>query len=207
MISDTDTLLGLVKLLQVKAPELIDLLRAESETDFDNALDHFVERGVSHLEANSKNYVDLDEEGLSGVFSAAIQMPGLTVNRESHSNGHVDITIQADHCTPARTRLCEAKIYSGPEYHIGGLDQLLNRYTTGREGRGIVLSYVRKRNISGLVAAIRERMDQNLPCNQVGATKEHILKWSFTSAHMHSCGDTLKVCHVSCNLYFEGVDQ
>lgn len=207
MISDTDTLLGLVKLLQVKAPELIDLLCAESDTDFDNALDHFVERGVSHLEVNSKNYENLNEEGLSGAFSAAIQMPGLTVNRESHSNGHVDITIQADHCTPARTRLCEAKIYSGPKYHIGGLDQLLSRYTTGREGRGIVLSYVRKKNISGLVATIRERMDQNLPCNQVGATKEHVLKWSFTSAHMHSCGDTLEVCHVSCNLYFEGVDQ
>lgn len=201
-----NTLLGLTDLLTRKAPELLDLFCAETERQFDIALDSFVERAIMHLEANSKNFAPLDEAGLSGVFAAAIQMPGLTVTQEPHSNGHVDIIIQADHCTPARKRLCEAKIYDGPEYHISGLNQLLNRYATGREGRGIVLSYVRKKNISALVASIRERMDQKLPCGQAGITTDHILKWSFLSSHNHACGEVLEVCHVNCNLYFEGAD-
>lgn len=201
-----NSLVGLLDLFKAKAPELIDLYCAETDQQFDTALDALIERGVMRLEANSKNFAKLDETGLSGVFAASIEMPGLTVTQETNSNGHVDIVIQADHCCPAQKRLCEAKIYDGPEYHISGLKQLLDRYTTGREGRGIVLSYVRKKDISGIVALVRERMDQKLPCGQAGNTKDHVLKWSFKSSHNHSCGDVLDVCHVSCNLYFEGVD-
>jgi hypothetical protein len=207
LTTSDNTLLGLFDLIKLKAPELIDLYCAETDQHFDDALESLVERGVMRLEANSKNFAGLDETGLSGVFAASIEMPGLTVTQEAHSNGHVDIIIQADHCSPARKRLCEAKIYDGPEYHISGLKQLLERYTTGREGRGIVLSYVRKKGISGFVTSIRERMDDKLPCGQTGNTKDHPLKWSFKSSHNHSCGDVLDVCHVSCNLYFEGADQ
>lgn len=205
MTSDPDTLLGLMTVLESKAPELMQLLCAKSDDEFDSALDGFIERAVCCLETNRKNFVTLGEVGLSGVIAASLEMPGLTVTQEAHSNGHVDITIRADHCVPARKRLCEAKIYDGPAYHISGLEQLLTRYTTGREGRGIVLSYVRQKNISDLVLSIREKMDEELPCHQTEATKDHVLKWSFTSNHMHSCGDPLDVCHVSCNLYFEGM--
>ena len=207
MTTAENTFQGLFDLLKQKAPELLNLYCAKTDQQFDDAFDSMVERGVMNLEANSKNYVSLDETDLSGVFAAALTMPGVTVIQEAHSNGHVDIIIQADHCSPVRKRLCEAKIYAGPEYHISGLKQLLDRYTTGREGRGIVLSYVRKQGISGLVTLIRERMDNKLPCGQTGNTTDHPLKWSFKSSHNHSCGDVLDVCHVSCNLYFEGADQ
>ena len=196
--------LELIDLLKSKVPELVQLLCADTDQKFDDAVDAFVERAVIHLEANSKSFIDLDEVGLSGVFAAYLNMPGLTVTQETHSNGHVDLTLSADHCTPARKKLCEAKIYDGPAYHIKGLNQLLTRYTTGREGRGIVLSYVKKKNISGLVTAVREKMDADLPCEQQGSTVDHKLKWSFLSSHAHSCGDTLQVCHVSCNMYSEG---
>ena len=81
--------------------------------------------------------------------------------------------------------------------------QLLGRYTTGREGRGIVIAYVRKKNISDLVKGIRQKMDAELPCNQQGVTTDHLLKWSFLSTHAHSCGESLEVSHVGCNLFVE----
>jgi hypothetical protein len=56
----------------------------------------------------------LDEEGLSAVLAGALSLPGLAVTQESYSNGHVDILINAYFCIPARTKLCEAKIYDGP---------------------------------------------------------------------------------------------
>lgn len=204
LTGNMNSALGLIEMIKSKAPEYYTLLCANSDQEFDDAIDSFVEKAAMHLEANSKNLAGLDEVGLSGVFSAHLNMPGLTVVQEAHSNGHVDLTISADHCTPARKKLCEAKIYDGPSYHISGLKQLLMRYTTGREGRGIVLSYVKKKNISGLVATIRQKMDVDLPCEQQGTTKDHNLNWSFLSSHAHSCGDTLQVCHISCNMYFEG---
>ena len=93
MTSAENTLLGLSDLLKLNAPELIDLYCAKTNQQFDDALDSMVERGVMHLEANSKNFAGLDEIGLSGVFVAALEMPGLTVTQEAHSNGHVDIII------------------------------------------------------------------------------------------------------------------
>ena len=127
-------------------------------------------------------------------------MPGLTVTRETHSNGHVDLTIEADHCTPTRQKLGEAKIYDGPAYHFKGLEQLLGRYSTGREGRGLLIIYFRKPNITGLVQNLRKQMDISHPCKQQGNTADHVLKWSFLSAHAHDCGDNLEVSHIGCNL-------
>jgi hypothetical protein len=201
LTTHANTVFELFEIIQGKAPEYIKLLTAKTEEEFDDALDAFVERASMHLEANSKNFSPLDEVGLSGVFAASIEMPGLKVVQEGHSNGHVDLTISADHCHPARKKLCEAKIYGGPSYHISGLSQLLTRYTTGREGRGIVLSYVKQKNISGLVTGLKEKMNKELPCEQQGPTVDHKMKWSFLSSHAHSCGDTLQVCHVSCNLH------
>jgi hypothetical protein len=134
-------------------------------------------------------------------------MPGLTVLREAHSNGHVDLTIEALYCVPMRKKLGEAKIYDGPEKHIKGLEQLLTRYTTGREGRGILIEYFRKKDIEGLVKKIRERMDADLPLGQLSATRDHLLKWSFLSTHAHSSGSNLEVGHVGCNLFADAADQ
>jgi hypothetical protein len=97
--------------------------------------------------------------------------------------------------------LGEAKIYDGPEKHINGLEQLLTRYTSGREGRGLLLSYVKKKAVAELMQSVQRRMNTDLPLNQVGSTVQHkTLKWSFLSTHKHSCGDELNVGHVACNL-------
>jgi hypothetical protein len=199
----SDTGLELIEQIRRKAPEYLDVLTAETEEEFARAFNAIMERAVAHLERNRRNFQRLNEEGLSGVLAGAISIPGLTVTQETHSNGHVDLTVEADHCRPARRMLGEAKIYRGPKYHLGGLDQLLRRYTTGREGRGFLIAYVRKKNIEALVEKLRKVMDDDRPLKQQGETKDHDLRWSFISVHAHDCGNALQVSHVGCNLYAE----
>jgi hypothetical protein len=201
-MSDRDnSAAALVERLRRRAPELLDLLTAETDEQFEAAFAAILQIAIASLETNSKKYQELDEEGLSSILAASLSMPGLTVSREAHSNGHVDLIIQADHCVPQRKMLAEAKMYNGPEHHVGGLKQLLTRYLTGREGHGLLVEYFKKQNIAGLVKKIRERMDSELPLQQVGATADYLLRWSFLSTHVHSCGENLQVAHIGCNLY------
>jgi hypothetical protein len=160
-----------------------------------------LEGAIHHMEQNKKNFANLDEEGLSGALAGALSVPGLTVTQETNSNGHVDLTIEADHCTPARIKLGEAKIYSSPSYHMKGITQLLGRYTTGRELSGLLINYVRKQNIKEITAKLKLELDTKLPENQTGHCEDHKLKWSLVTKHKHSSGETVTVSHIGCNLY------
>jgi hypothetical protein len=191
----------LVERIKRKAPEFLDLLTAESDSDFEAAFDALLQKAVTQLETNKMNFKNLNEVGLTAVLAASLSIPGLSVSQETHSNGHVDLTIEADHCVPMRKKLGEAKIYAGPAYHVKGLEQLLGRYTTGREGRGLLIVYFRKDDIAGLVKKLRGEMDDSLPFGQQGATADYSLKWSFLSIHAHSCGEKLEIGHIGCNLY------
>jgi hypothetical protein len=83
------------------------------------------------------------------------------------------------------------------------LEQLLGRYTTGREGRGLLIVYVQNQGIAGLIKKLRDNMNEERPMQQKGETQDHILKWSFISTHAHSCGEDLQVGHIGCNLFIE----
>lgn len=190
-------------LLKKRAPEYIDLVTAQTEEEFERAFCTLLERALIGLETNKAHYCGLDEEGLTATLALALSTPGLTVTQEKHSNGHVDITIEADHCTPARRKLGEAKIYDGAKYHCGGLEQLITRYSTGREGRGLLIVYCRKKDIVEKIKGLRMYMDEQLPCQQQGETADHTLKWSFRSAHAHSSGEIVGIDHVACNLCTE----
>jgi hypothetical protein len=203
MSKNTGTLDSLINHIRRKAPEYLDLFSAQSEAEFDAALDGLLERAVSHLEKNKANFQTLNEEGLTAVLVASLTIPGLTVTQETHSNGHVDVTIEADHCMPARRKLGEAKIYRGYSYHVSGLKQLLGRYTTGRESRGLLIVYFRKPEVRRFVAQLQQQMDMNRPMNQTAESKSHTLKWSFCTEHIHSSGESLEVEHIGCNLYIE----
>jgi len=201
MIKQSDSAENLVDRIKRKAPEYLDLLTADTDAEFEAAFDAILGKAIASLEEDKKNFNELGEDALSGVLAKALSMPGLTVTRETHSNGHVDLTIEADHCVPARKKLGEAKIYNGPKYHVKGLQQLLGRYTTGREGRGLVIVYVRKKDIAGLFKKLRQKMDSDFPMKQKGKTLDHTLKWSFLSTHAHDCGEDLQVGHIGCNLH------
>jgi hypothetical protein len=195
------TLADLVERLERRAPEYIALLTAATTDEFESAFDSHLERAVRQLEANAALFADLDENGLTATLVMSLTIPGLTVTQETHSNGHVDLTIQADHCVPARVTLGEAKIYNGPAYHYGGIEQVLTRYATGRDERGLLIVYFRKPDIAGLVRTLRVDMDGALPHRQHGPTADHTMRWCFLSAHTHSCGELYRLVHVGCNLY------
>jgi hypothetical protein len=198
---EQDTALSLIERLKRKAPETLDLIAADSEEEFEKAFDALLEKAVTQLERQKDNFQSLDEVGLSGVFAAALSMPGLTVTPEAHSNGHVDLFISANYCHPERIKLGEAKIYAGPAYHIKGLEQLFGRYTTGRETRGLLLVYYRDSGILDLVDKLRKEMDAKLPMQQQGKTADHVIQWSFLSKHKHTSGDDKEVGHIGCNLF------
>jgi hypothetical protein len=131
-----------------------------------------------------------------------LSIPGLlAVTQEANSNGHVDLLIEIDNCTPARIKLGEAKIYSSPSYHIKGIGQLLGRYTTGRETPGLLINYVRRKNIKGITAKLKAEMDKQLPQNQTGPCEDHKLQWSLMTKHKHSSGEVVAVGHIGCNLH------
>ena len=203
MSLSSESAFNYVEMIKKKAPEYLDLITAETDSQFESSFDDILEKALLHLEKNKKNFHALNEEGLSAVLAGFISVPGLTVSQEKHSGGHVDLTFEADHCFPARIKLGEAKIYHGYKYHKSGLDQLLGRYTTGRECRGLLIVYVRKKNIKGLVKKLQSEMDKFLPLGQKGLTANHTIKWSFLSTHHHSCGEDLHVCHVGCNLHVD----
>jgi hypothetical protein len=201
MSSEKDTLFELFELLKRSAPQYLDLLTSKTDDEFEAAFDVLLEKAVEHLEQNKANFQNLDEEALSAVLAAKLDMPGLAVTQEPNSNGHVDLMIRVFLCKPTRTKLCEAKIYDGPAYHLRGLEQLLGRYTTGRESRGLLISYVRKKDIKSLIDKLRAEMDSKRPLQQKGSTQDHRLKWSFVTLHGHDSGEDLQVGHIGCNLY------
>jgi hypothetical protein len=191
----------LVERMKRQAPQLLDLYTARTDEEFEKAFDVLLERIIDAVERDKKNLSQLNEDGLTGYLVTALNMAGLSASRETNSNGHVDITIDAGFCAPMRRKLGEAKIYDGPAYHMCGLEQLLGRYTTGREGRGLLVTYVKKADIAGLIKKLRDKMDAERPLKQRGKTLDHTLKWSFISVHKHKCGDDLQVGHYGCNLY------
>lgn len=200
-MANPDTAAALIERIKKKAPEYLDILTAETNEEFDAAFDAVLSKAISSLERQSRNFKGLNEFGLSGVLASALSIPGLTVTPEANSNGHVDLLIIADHSVPEFIKLAEAKIHRGYEWHAKGLSQLIDRYSTGRETRGLLISFVRQIDISGAIKEVREKMDQYSPCSQQGRTSDHIFKWSFLSKHAHPCGEVLEVGHVGCNLF------
>lgn len=200
-MNENESLLALIERIQQKAPEYVALLTANTLEEFEAAFLPILEHAVHHLESNAKNFAPLDEEGLTAALRGALSIPGVTVTQEANSNGHVDLTIMVDHCVPMRKKLGEAKVWGGAAWHLKGVEQLLQRYTTGRETRGLVISYVKQPGIAGLFKKLREQMDSDLPHQQQSAASDLGLKWGFQTGHAHSCGEVLEVAHVGCNLH------
>lgn len=199
-MSDSN-LYNYIELTKKLSRETLDLITAESEEDFDKAFDNWLTQAIAKLEANKSNYESLDENGLSAVLAATLSTGEISVTQEQNSNGHVDLTIKLNNSSPQRIKLGEAKIWRGKEYHVKGLDQLLNRYTAGRECRGFVISYVKLKDIRNLFESLRKYIDQSKTFNLEGMCRDHNIKWSFLSTHKHSSGESISICHIGCNLF------
>lgn len=187
--------------MKILSRETLDLVTATTDAEFDKAFDNWLTQAVAKLEANKMNFSSLSENGLSAVLASALSTGEISVTQEQNSNGHVDLTIRLNNASPQRIKLGEAKIWRGKEYHVEGLDQLLNRYTTGRECRGFVISYVKLKNIKALFEELRKYIDDSKPFDLQGLCEDHDIKWSFLSRHKHDSGELAAICHIGCNLH------
>lgn len=195
------TLKRLCEILAKRCPETVDLLTAATEAEFDDAFAPWLAQAIHDLETNSKNFAGLGETGLVAALAMALRMPGLTVKQEANSNGHVDLTVSLDHSFPLLFSLGEAKIYDGPELHKKGLAQLMERYMTGREAQCLMLSFVHKKDIAGIVKKLRDDLDICQPSAQQGKSADLPTKWAFKTAHQHTSGELRSVAHYNCNLF------
>ncbi len=202
MSTTSDSAYALIERIKQHAPEVLDLVTAQTEEEFCSFFDRLMERAVMHLEKNSQNFAHWDEVAMTAVLTGFFNgMPGLSVVQEGHSNGHVDLTIEVRLASPVQRRLAEAKIEGGPVRHEKGLEQLLSRYVTGREKSSWLILYVNRPNIKGRMQGLRENLDRNRPHKQSGACGPHLINWAFVSVHSHSSGEMVRVSHIGCNLH------
>lgn len=187
--------------IKLLGKETLDLITSRTEEEFDLAFDNWLMEGVSKLEKDKNAFIDLGEDALSSILAAALSTPELSVTREEHSNGHVDLTVILNNSFPKRIKLGEAKIWDGNKYHVKGLGQLITRYTTGRECRGFVISYVKIKDVKNLFELLRRYIDDSKPFDLEGICKDNNIRWSFLSTHKHSSGESISVCHIGCNLF------
>lgn len=199
-MSDSN-LYNYIELIKKLSRETLDLITANTDEEFDTAFDNWLTQAIAKMEAGKKEFKELSEDGLSNILACTLSTPEISVTREQNSNGHVDLTVKLLNSSPQRIKLGEAKIWDGKEYHAKGLDQLLNRYTTGRECRGFVISYIKIKDIKGLLEDLRKHIDAIKPFNLEGLCLDHNIKWSFLSKHKHSSGELVAICHIGCNLH------
>jgi hypothetical protein len=201
----TDSAAYLVEMLHLLAPEYDQMILPLSIDAFERAFETYLFSKVEELERSARRFENLDEEALSSIFAGFINMPGISAVCEAYSNGHVDIVIEVGFTNPKKRKLAEAKVYDGPTYHIDGVRQLISRYITGRETRGLMLVYVKKPNIQALIKKIQQEMDKRKPYKQQGLTTKLDRDWCFSSTHIHHSGKQVQVTHICCNLYVEPI--
>lgn len=182
-------------------PELLVLMNHNStDEEFDEALEKKLDKAIRWLEDNANHLHPNSEDSLSTTLAGKITIEGLLeATRETNNKGHVDITIRA--ISNPRKRLGEAKIYSGYAYHKKGIQQLVERYSTGRERSGYMFAYVRDPDIKAKVGGLQTECDTDKPCNQISEGKAHKCKWAFETLHSHASGEELRVVHFGVNLH------
>lgn len=67
-------------------------------------------------------------------------MPGLSVVRDTYSNGRVDLTIKSESVNNTERCLAEVKIYSGSSYHMQAIGRLTSCYSTGLKAATMFLN-------------------------------------------------------------------
>src|SRR5215813_3856725 len=114
----------LSELINRTTPAQRNLRSARTDDEFESAFEVILEQAIAALERERCNFYQLNEDALSSILVLAFNMAGLPSTREAHSNGHVDLTIDAGFGGLMKRKLGEAKIYNGPSYHVQGLEQL-----------------------------------------------------------------------------------
>ncbi|MDP2315086.1 MAG: hypothetical protein Q8P41_19460 [Pseudomonadota bacterium] len=182
------------------------LYESGSREAFLDASERLLERVVQRMEGSRSTYRKLDEPDLSKLI---VELLGELVpcESEAHQNGHVDVTIRHPRGKGFR-HITECKIWNGGRWHRAGMQQLLG-YATGREGRAMSLAFfVRHKRMVFLMDRLRRQLG---PANDpvlLGEAEDHVaIPGAFVTRHEHASGSTLRIVHLGCSLWEEGVED
>lgn len=183
-------------ILEANNPNLLQLLKAETEDAFVVATEGALECATRAIESGAKQYASLDERGLSTLLTDLLSAAGYRATAERNVNGHVDVVIE--HCFGQRWKyLGECKIHRGFRSHIKGCKQLLG-YCTGRELRAFCLDFFRTGKMFEKLAGLRGRMDSEKPLSQSKESSPHSIRGGFVTAHLHASGRDVELLHFGC---------
>jgi hypothetical protein len=184
-------------------PRYKRLFLSQSQDEFHDACEALIQDVVRRMEGRRSTYRKLDERDLSKLLAELLGEPVAAAERDQ--NGHVDVLIQH----PAGlgfNHITECKIWDGEKTHRGGMAQLL-RYTTGREGRALMLSFFMKEK---RMVFLLERLSRDLdapggvpPVTQPCAPHPTLQNGAFVSYHEHPSGAALLITHMGCYLFDE----
>jgi hypothetical protein len=184
-----------------KLPGISLVFCSTSEREFVEAVDLILDRTIRMLEGNAATHSGLGELALSTMLTDLIDNSGVPCQKERYHNGHVDVTIAHPRSLPYQY-LGECKIYNGFKRHCDGCDQLLNRYSSGRDMRGFLLEFFTRPRMYWLLQGLRNNFDQTSPLKMKRTSHDHaLIKGAFVSVHAHFTNTDVEVLHIGCNLY------
>jgi hypothetical protein len=195
-----------LKFVDSNIPGASLLYFADNEAQFVKAVDLILDVAIRRLEENAATHRSSDELALSTMLSDLIKYAA-PCGKESYRNGHVDVAI--GHPRKEQFQyLGECKIYNGFKRHCGGCDQLLNRYSSGRDVRGFVLEFFNRPGMYKLLGDLKTQFDQKVPLKMKGSSTPHDhIKGAFISLHTHFTQTDVEVLHLGCNLYIPAMSK
>lgn len=193
--SSLERLFGILK---THNPNLLDLVRAETDQEFIAATEGALEHAMKTIENGAKEYSKLGERGLSQLLADCLNHSGYRATAETNNNGHVDVVVE--HSFGRRWRyLGECKLHKGYQYHVDGCEQLLG-YCTGREPRAFCMDFIKKVDAFKKMVKLRADMDEKLPLKQKGPGADHHILGGFVTSHDHVSGAVVEILHLGCSV-------
>jgi len=197
-VPDDSSLLTLYSIVKQHNPDVLAMWSASTDDQFLEAAERAVERAIKLIEGGAKKYTVLDELGLSTMLANLLTQAGLPAEAEGYHNGHVDVRIH--HFERGRFQyLGECKIHDGFKHHCDGCAQVLG-YCGGRDKRVLCLDFFKMAEMFLKLDALRKRMDQERPHQQIKTALDHFIRGAFVTEHSHSSGARVQILHVGCNL-------
>ncbi len=200
-VNEQDSAFHFFELVQSICPECITVLTSKSVDDVNEGIYSLIEKAARTLESNKRLFNPLNENGLTGIIITSLSTFGIEASPQTHTNGHVDITIKAKNSNFSYFILGEAKIHHGPKRHVDGLTQLFIRYMTGREPTGFMISYFKQDKIKSCIESIISHMETEKPHDLQGSISKWRGNWAFISKHIHPTGESIPIFHIGCNLF------
>lgn len=179
----------LLRVAEIKAPK-----------DYDSFINRlYIEIGdvISGMESARKERTEDGEDRISVEIVQNMKARGYIAFKDPTHGGHVDIFVQPER-KQEFTWFAEAKIWRGSIKLKGGLEQLLNRYASGRQKNIGLLVYFKCPELTIKLNEWRSFISDNGLCQF--KNNNLINDFSFETTHKQQAGTEVVVRHMGINL-------